>query len=101
MVALKHFFFVKSRSKAMLYWEIGSFEKIQNRVAEAALVIVLDVNYCFFSFDRKSGKGSQPSPSRGAYFTIFKVNCNTLASRRSDLSRINFALNSLIRSVRI
>ena len=54
-----------------------------------------------FFFDKNSGKGCQPRPSRGAYFTIFKLSWSTLASRRPDLSRINFALNSLIRFVKI
>ena len=47
MVALEHFFFVKSRSKAMLFWKIVSFSEIKKRVAEAALIIVLDIYYCF------------------------------------------------------
>ena len=41
MVALKHFVFVKSHSKAIIIsvWKIVSFEKVQKRVAEAALVL--------------------------------------------------------------
>ena len=54
-----------------------------------------------FFLSRNWGSGCQPRPSRGAYFTIFKMNWSTRASRRPNLSRINFALNSLIRSVRI
>ena len=54
-----------------------------------------------FFLTRNSGSGCQPRPSKGAYFTIFKVNCRTLVSRRPDLSRKNFALNSLIRSINI
>ena len=75
-------------------------EKVEKRVSEATLVVVMDVYYCFL-FSRNSGSGCQPRPSRGAYFTIFKINWRTLASRSPDLSRMNFALNSLIRSVRI
>ena len=42
MVVLKHFFFVKSRSKGITisFRKIVSFEKLQKRVAEAALVLV-------------------------------------------------------------
>ena len=47
MVAFKHLFFVESRSKEMLFWEIGSFKKVKKRVSKAALIIVLDVYYCF------------------------------------------------------
>ena len=49
MVALKHFFVVQSRSKAIAisFWEIGSFNKVKKRVAKAALIIVLNVYYCF------------------------------------------------------
>ena len=47
MVALKHFVFVKSISKALLYWKIGSFDKIKKCVAEASFVVVIDVDYCF------------------------------------------------------
>ena len=49
MMALKYFFFVNRRSKAIAisFWEINTFEKVQKRVAEAALIIVLDVNYCY------------------------------------------------------
>ena len=49
MVALKHFFFVKSRSKAIAipFWEIDSFNKVKERVAKASLFIVLNVYYCF------------------------------------------------------
>ena len=48
MVTLEHFF-VKSRSKAIviIFCEIGLFENVQKRVAKAALIIVLDVYYCF------------------------------------------------------
>ena len=46
-MALKHFFFVENRSKTMLFWEIGSFKPVKYRVAKAALIIVLDVYYCF------------------------------------------------------
>ena len=48
-----------------------------------------------FFLDKNSGNGCQPRPSRGAYFTIFKVNWSTLASRRPDLSRINFCIKIL------
>ena len=50
MVALEHFFFVDSRSKAIVipFWKIGLFEEVQKRVAEAALVVVLYVDYCLF-----------------------------------------------------
>ena len=50
MVALKHFFFVKSCSKAIAipFWEIDSFEKVKKRVAEAALIVVLNIDYCLF-----------------------------------------------------
>ena len=49
MVTYKHFFFVKIRSKAIAipFWEIYSFKKVKNRVAKAALIIVLNVYYCF------------------------------------------------------
>ena len=49
MVAFKHLFFVKSRSKAIAipFWEIDSFEKVKKRVAKAALIIVLNIYYCF------------------------------------------------------
>ena len=46
MVKVKHFFIVKSGSRAMLFWEIGSFNEVENRVAEASLIIVLNVYYC-------------------------------------------------------
>ena len=49
MVTVKHFLIVKSGSTAMLFWKIGSFEEVDNRVAEAALIIVLNVYYCFVS----------------------------------------------------
>ena len=50
MVPLKHFFFVNCRSTAIAisFWEIGTFEKVQKSLAEAALIIVMDVNYCIF-----------------------------------------------------
>ena len=49
MVALKHFLRVKSRSKAMLFEKLLAFEKVEDRVAEAPLVIVFDVdNGVFF-----------------------------------------------------
>ena len=47
MVALKHFFFVESRLNTMLLWEIYSFEEVTKRVAKAAIILVLYVNYCF------------------------------------------------------
>ena len=28
--------------------EIGSFEKVKKRVAEAALIVVLNIDYCLF-----------------------------------------------------
>ena len=31
----------------MLFWEIDSFKEEQKRVAKAAFVVVLSVNYCF------------------------------------------------------
>ena len=45
MVLLEHFIGVKIHSLAMLFWELMSFEKVEERVAETALVIVLNVNY--------------------------------------------------------
>ena len=47
MVALKHFVIVKSCSKAMLFWKISSLEKIKKCVAEASIVVVIDIDYCF------------------------------------------------------
>ena len=47
IMTLKHFVFVKNGSKAMLFWKIGSFEEIKKCVAEASLVVVIDVDYCF------------------------------------------------------
>ena len=32
----------------MLFWELMAFEKVEKRVAETALVIVLNVNYGLF-----------------------------------------------------
>ena len=54
-----------------------------------------------FVLDMNTTRGFQPRPLSGAYYTIFKVNCKTLVSRRADLSRDKFALNSLIRFVKI
>ena len=48
MVALKHFILVKTHSIAILSWEICSFERVQERVCEAPLVVGLDVDYCFY-----------------------------------------------------
>ena len=47
---MKHFVFVNSSSNAMFicFSEIGSFEKIKNRVAKTALIIVFDIYYCFY-----------------------------------------------------
>ena len=99
MVALEHFCFGNSRSQAITisFSEICSFDKVQKRVAKEALIIVLNVYYCFLLVN-KSGKGCQPRRSSGAYFTLFKVICNTLARQRQDLSRMNFVLNFSIRS---
>ena len=49
MVALKHFFFIKSSSNAIAipFWESGSFKQGQNCVAKTALILVLDVYFCF------------------------------------------------------
>ena len=47
ILTVKHFFIVKSISTAMLFLEIGSFEEVENLVAKAALMIVLNVYYIF------------------------------------------------------
>ena len=49
IVAFEHLFFVKSCSIAIAipFWKIDSFEKIKKREAKAALIIVLNVYYCF------------------------------------------------------
>ena len=65
----------------MLLREVNSFKEVQKSVAEAAFVVVLYVYYCLF-VDRNSGKSCYSRISRNAYFTIFKVNCKTLANRR-------------------
>ena len=99
---MKYFFFVTSRSNTMFisFWEIGYFEQEKKRVTKTALIVFQTLIIASFSA-RKSGSDCHPRLSRGAYFTILKVNCRTLASRSPDFSRINFALNFLIRFVRI
>ena len=45
IMALKLFYFVASRLKAMQFWEIGSFKEVKKRIYNAALIIVLNVYY--------------------------------------------------------
>ena len=50
MVAVKHFFFVNSRSNAMFIslWKMSAFKNIKKRIAETALIVVLNIDYCLF-----------------------------------------------------
>ena len=81
MVALEHLFLVNTRLITMPFWQSLAFEEVTKSVTEAAIVVVLNIQYCFL-FDRKSGREFQLRPSRGAYFIIFKVKCKTLTSQR-------------------
>ena len=102
MVPMEHFFLIKSCSNAIaiIFKKIFSSRKLRSVYPKqrSSLFRILMIG-SFLA--RNSGSGCQPRFSRGAYFTIFKVICRTLASRMPDLWRINFALNSLTRSVRI
>ena len=91
-MSLEHFFDITKHSIASLFWKSLAFEKVKTRVPETTNVLFLYIYYGFFN--RNYGIGCHPRTSRGAYFPMFKVNCNTLSSRRLDFSRMNFALNS-------
>ena len=44
MMALKHIVVVKSRSKAVGFWKICTFEKIKERVFETSVVVVSNID---------------------------------------------------------
>ena len=68
MVALKHFIDVKIsliKIKIIIVKSLA-FEKVKNRLTDALLVIVSDINYSFFSLTKTLEKATSPDPRKAS-----------------------------------